>query len=131
MTHSTPAASRRAVVDRYLAAYNAFDVAAMVALAHPAMHFENVSGDQVTAAADGREAFRELAEQSRTLFTSRRQTLLAYRDEAGQVEIEVEFEGVLATSVAPQMPAGTTIRLRGRSRFTFRDGLIASIVDES
>lgn len=121
----------REIIERYLAAYNAFDVPAMVALLHPDVHFENVSGDQVTATAEGRDEFTRLAEQARLVFASRRQTLLAYREDAARVEIEVAVEGELAADLAPQLPAGFTIRLRGRSRFTFRDGLIASLVDQS
>jgi ketosteroid isomerase-like protein len=65
----------RRLIERYIAAYNAFDVPGMIALLDPDVTFENVSGGQVTAAANGREELRALAEHAATLFTSRCQTI--------------------------------------------------------
>ncbi len=39
----------RTLIERYLAAYNAFDVPGMLALLDPDVAFEIVSGGQVTA----------------------------------------------------------------------------------
>jgi len=38
---------------------------------------------------------------------------------------------VLATDLGPDLRAGQTLRLVGRSTFEFRDGRIARLVDES
>ena len=121
----------RALFERYLAAYNAFDVAGMLAVLHPEVAFENRAGGQVTAAADGRDAFRALAERSATLFTSRRQTIRQYRPTAKGGEVEIDYEGVLAADLGPELRAGTTLRLAGRSTFDVREGRIARLVDES
>ncbi len=121
----------RALIDRYLAAYNAFDVPGMLALLHPDVAFENVSGGQVTASARGRDEFRALAEHATTLFTSRRQTIRAYRPTADGAEVEIDDEGVLAADLGPERRAGTTLRLAGRSTFAMRDGCIVRLVDES
>ena len=121
----------RELIERYLAAYNAFDVPAMLALLHPAVEFRNVSGGEVTAAADGIAQFRELAERAATLFRSRRQTLTRYTATTDGAAVEVDYEGVLAADLSPTLRAGDTLRLAGRSTFGFRDGRIARIVDES
>jgi ketosteroid isomerase-like protein len=60
---------QHALIARYLAAYNAFDVPGMLALLHPDVTFENIASGQVTAAARGRDEFRALAEHAATLFT--------------------------------------------------------------
>jgi ketosteroid isomerase-like protein len=121
----------RALVDAYLDAYNAFDVPAMLALLHDAVVFENVAGGQVTASARGREEFRQLAEHAATLFTSRRQTVRAYSPEGDGARVEIDYEGVLASDLGPELRAGDLLSLTGRSTFRFRDGRIAGIVDES
>jgi ketosteroid isomerase-like protein len=121
----------RALVERYIAAYNAFDVPGMLALLHPDVTFENVAGGQVTASAEGRDAFRALAEHAATLFTSRCQTIASYAPTADGARVEIDYEGVLAADLGPELRAGTTLRLAGRSTFAIRDGLIARIVDES
>jgi ketosteroid isomerase-like protein len=123
----------RALVDRYLAAYNAFDVPGMLALLHPDVTFENVSAGQVTASARGAAEFRALAEHAATLFTERQQTVRAYRatvDPAGAV-VDIDYVGVLAVDLGPELRAGQTLQLTGRSTFHVRDGRLVRIVDES
>jgi ketosteroid isomerase-like protein len=121
----------RALIERYLAAYNAFDVAGMLDLLHPDVSFENVAGGEVTASAQGREEFRALAEHAATLFTSRRQSIRQYAPTANGAQVEINYEGVLATELGPDLHAGQTLRLVGRSTFEFRDGRIVRLVDES
>lgn len=122
---------KRALVDRYLEAYNAFDLDAMGATLHPDVSFENVAGGAVTASADGVDAFRALAERAAALFASRRQTVTAFRSTEGGAVAEVDYEGTLAQSLPGGPAAGETIRLRGRAEFTFRDGRIVRVVDRS
>ncbi|MBN2062515.1 MAG: hypothetical protein JW882_19080 [Deltaproteobacteria bacterium] len=48
-----------------------------------------------------------------------------------QAFIDVAYEGVLASDMANGMKSGETLRLNGRSEFTFRDGKILRITDIS
>lgn len=121
----------RALIERYLAAYNAFDIEGMLAVLHPDVTFENIAGGQVTAAAHDRDEFGALAKHAATLFTSRRQTIRQYEPTARGAEVEIDYEGVLATDIGPELSAGTTLRLVGRSTFEIRDGCITRLVDES
>jgi ketosteroid isomerase-like protein len=121
----------RALIERYLAAYNAFDVEGMLALLHPDVTFENRAGGQVTAAARGRDEFRALATHAATLFTSRRQTIRQYAPTAAGAEVEIAYEGTLAVDLGPELRAGSTLRLTGRSTFEIRGEHIARLVDES
>ncbi|WP_345785246.1 nuclear transport factor 2 family protein [Roseisolibacter sp. H3M3-2] len=114
---------RHALVDRYLAAYEAFDVEGMLATLHPEVAFRNVAGGAVTHATHGRDEFRALAERGVALFRSRRQAVRARGVDGDRVWIDVDFSGVLAT--------GEALRVSGRSTFAFRDGLIVDVVDES
>ena len=121
----------RAALERYIAAYNAFDVPGMLAELHPAVEFRNVAGGAVAAAADGVAEVRALAERGAALFRSRRQTVTRYVAMPDGASVEVDYEGVLAAELSPTLRAGDTLRLAGRSTFAFRDGRIARIVDES
>jgi hypothetical protein len=103
----------------------------MLGVLHPDVEFSNVDAGQVTAAAHGREEFRVLAERAVTLFRSRRQTIREYASEGAHASITVDYEGVLAADLGPELRAGDTLRLTGRSTFTFRDGLVVKLVDES
>jgi ketosteroid isomerase-like protein len=127
----TPDDPNRALVERYLAAYNAFDIPGMLDLLHPDVVFENVAGGQVTAQARGREEFRTLAERGASLFSSRRQTIRRYAPTPKGADVEIDYEGVAAVDLGPELPAGATLRLLGRSSFEIHSGRIARLVDES
>ena len=121
----------RTLIDRYVAAYNAFDVAGMLAVLHPDVRFRNVSNGQETAATDGRDEFRALAKRGLEIFRSRRQTIREYYTDGERAWITVDYQGVLAKDLGPGLAAGDTLRLTGRSAFAFRDGLIVDLLDES
>jgi ketosteroid isomerase-like protein len=122
---------KRSLVECYLAAYNAFDIDSMMAVIHPDIEFKNVSGGEVNATTSGAGDFRLLAEKSSELFRSRKQKILTFWSNADQASIEVAFEGVLASDLPNGMKAGETLRLNGRSEFTFCDGKIYRIKDVS
>ena len=125
----------RQLVERYLAAYNAFDVDGMLATLDPAIEFENVADRVVTARASGLAEFRALAEQAAALFARREQRITSWTVEGARVVVGIAYEGVLASTLPPGLPPGmepgATLRLTGRSTFHFRDGRIVRIVDES
>jgi ketosteroid isomerase-like protein len=120
---------KRSLVECYLAAYNAFDIDGMMAVIHPDIEFKNVSGGEVNATTSGAGDFRLLAEKSSELFRSRKQKILTFWSNADQASVAVAFEGVLASDLPNGMKAGETLRLNGRSEFTFCDGKIYRIKD--
>ena len=122
---------KRSLIERYLAAYNAFDIEGMMEMIHPDIEFKNLSGGEVNATASGADEFRQLAEQSKGLFTWREQTVTKFWTNDAYASIEVAYEGVLASDLPNGMKAGETLRLTGRSEFTFRDGKIYRIMDVS
>jgi len=122
---------KRSLVERYLAAYNAFDIDGMMELIHPNIEFKNVSGGEVNATALDVIKYRQLAEKSKELFRSRKQTILKFQSNADEASIEVAYEGVLASDLPSGMKAGETLHLNGQSVFTFHDGMIYRIKDAS
>ncbi|MEI2454708.1 MULTISPECIES: nuclear transport factor 2 family protein [Lysobacter] len=125
------AAQARALIERYIAAYNAFDIDGMLATLAPQLRFENWSGGQLTAEADGIEAFRVLAEQGAQLFAQREQRVLDLRLDSARAEADIGYRGRLALDLPGGPPAGTVLELQGTSEFGFADGRIARIVDRS
>lgn len=121
----------RVIVERYLSAYNRLDVPGMIAELHPGVVFRNITEGTVTVETHGIAAFKDLAEGSKKMFRARQQTIHRYTRHGDEVTAEVDFEGVLAVDLEPELRAGETIRLHGRSTYRFQDGLIAEIVDES
>lgn len=123
---------KRVLIERYLAAYNSFDIDGMLAVIHSEIEFKNVAGGQTDAAASGMNGFRQLAERAKNLFSSRKQTVSRWEAiDDKSFAIEVAYEGVLAADLPNGMRKGETLRLKGRSEFEFRDGKIYRITDIS
>jgi hypothetical protein len=118
-------------IRKYIAAYNAFDVDGMLALLSPGVRFENWSGGSLTAEASGIDAFAQLANHAKAVFSEREQRVTAIEQGADAVLVHVAYRGVLAADVPDGPCAGTVLDLAGTSEFAFEDGLIARIVDRS
>jgi predicted ester cyclase len=124
-------ARQKDLIDRYLAAYNAFDIEAMLAQLDPAVRFENHANGQLTAEANGLEAFRRLAEQSKALFSEREQRVTRLAADGDMLVADIAWRGRLAADVPDGPPAGTMLEMTGRSEFVFGTGGIVKIVDRS
>ena len=119
------------LIERFIAAYNAFDVDGMVALLSPDIRFENYSADKLTVSTNGVDEFRKLAEQSKPLFSEREQRISSVTFNRGSAIVTIEYRGRLAADVPEGPRAGTIIKLQGISEYSFRGGRIARIVDRS
>lgn len=126
---------KRDIVDRYVAAYNAFDIEGMLRELHEAVVFNNQSGGVTTHQTTGIAAFRAQAEAALTMFSERRQQILGYREPAdgggAEISIEIAYTATLANDLPNGMKAGEVLRLRGWSDFRFQDGKIIAITDRS
>lgn len=122
---------KRELIERYLQAYNCFDIEAMMSTLHENVVFENISAGEVTTSAQGCVAFRQLAEQAKDLFSARKQSVKTWRFAAEEVTVEIDYEGIVATDLPNGMKTGEVLRLAGTSEFWFKNGLISQIVDRS
>ena len=120
---------KRFLVEQYLSFYNAFDIEGMISVAHPRIMFQNISAGQITATAEGLDAFRRLAEASKHRFSSRKQTLTGFVLHRNGASADVSFEAVLADDLENGMKKGDRITRQGWAEFIFRDNKISSILD--
>ncbi|GLQ50851.1 nuclear transport factor 2 family protein [Dyella flava] len=121
----------RALIDRYIDAYNRMDVDAMLVTIHREVIFENYTGGTLSVRTIGIDELRHLAESSRGLFSARRQTITGYSEAAGTAHVQVFFEGTFAIDLPNGVRAGQRIAMPGRSEFRERDGLLIYIADHS
>lgn len=119
------------MIEDYVKAYNSFDVEGIVKLLHKDILFENFSNGELNTEARGIEAFRELAEKSAKLFSSRRQTITGYRALDNKVEVQIDYEGRLAVDLPNGLKAGDPLQLKGKSIFEIKEGKISLIEDHS
>ena len=128
---SVSAMRQRELIERFIAAYNAFDIDGMVAHLSLDVRFENYSGDNLTVATNGITEFRQLAEQSKSLFSERAQRISSIQFDGGTAIVTIEYRGRFAVDVPDGPRAGEVIELRGTSEYSFRDGRIMKIIDRS
>lgn len=119
------------IIEKYISAYNSFDIEGMIAPLHEEIEFRNSSSGSVDVETKGIEKFREIAEQSKSLFSYRCQTIVGYSFEDDKAQVEIDYEGILAKDLPNGMKAGDRIHMKGRSVFAFRDEKVAVIEDYS
>lgn len=121
----------RNIIENYLEAYNSFEIERIVELLHKDIIFRNISNGETTTETRGIQAFRELAEQSATMFSSRRQTITDYSDKKDKVEVGIDYEGILAVDLPNGLKSGDKLQLKGKSIFEIKEGKFSLIEDYS
>ena len=121
--------TRKAIIEKYLQAYNEFDLAGMLEHLHEDVVFENSSNGVVDLTTTGLEAFRKQAEAAQGYFTQRAQKATFWQFEENTVTVQIAYEGILAVELPNGLKPGDTLRLEGKSIFEFKDGRIIKIQD--
>ena len=119
------------IIEEYIEAYNTFDIDGMLSVMHQDIEVQNISGGKINMSTKGLPELRQAAEQGKDLFESRCQKVENYRFEDNVCYAKIEYEGVLAADIPNGPKAEDTLRLKGKSTFRFKNGLIVSLVDES
>ncbi|WP_342435839.1 nuclear transport factor 2 family protein [Paenibacillus sp. FSL L8-0436] len=119
----------QAIIDTYVEAYNAFDVEGMVRLLDAETLFKDFSNGEITTETRGIQEFKELAEKSLQVFSNRRQTITHYSAVDDRVEIQIDYEAILAVDLPNGLKTGDTLQLKGKSAFEIKNGKIALIED--
>ncbi|GGH27183.1 nuclear transport factor 2 family protein [Paenibacillus segetis] len=119
------------IIQDYIKAYNAFDVEGMVSLLNKDIKFRNISNGEVNTETQGIQKFRELAEESIKIFSSRRQTIIDCLYVEDRVEVEIDYEGIVAIDLPNGLKVGDKIQLQGKSIFKIEQGKLSLIEDHS
>lgn len=119
------------IIGNYVEAYNSFDVEGIVKLLHKDILFRNFSNGEVNMETKGTQEFRELADKSSKIFSSRRQTIINYSAIDDIVEVQIEYEGILAVDLPNGLKTGDKMKLKGKSVFRINEGKISLIEDYS
>lgn len=122
---------RQHLIERYIAAYNAFDIEGMAAVLSPDVRFDNYAQGVKTHETVGIDAFRTLAQSSAAMFSQRRQNVLSLEFDPGQVIATIVFSDVLAVDMPDGPAKGSEVAMEGSSTFTFEEGKIRTVVDRS
>jgi hypothetical protein len=122
---------REKIINNYIDAYNSFDVDRMLADFATSIKFENISNGAINMTLAGLSEFRKQAEQAKTLFSKRQQTIKSYKHEGDQTEIEIDYQATLAIDLPNGLKQGDELNLTGRSIFQFLNDKIIALTDIS
>lgn len=123
--------SYKEIIENYIEAYNSFDTVAMCQHIHPEIQFKNISDGKVTLALEGLNAFKEQANAAVHYFSKRSQRILNWQFLGHQVNIDIQYEAVLAMDLPSGLKKGDVFKLKGSSEFTFKDGEIITLTDKT
>lgn len=121
----------RALIDRYIDAYNRMDIPGMIATMHAGVVFENYTAGVLSVRTQGVHELEHLARGSLHLFAARRQIITAYAQDGDTATAQILFDGTFAIDLPNGVRAGQTLSLTGRSEFRALDGLLIYIGDFS
>ncbi len=120
------------IVECYIHAYNAFDVEGMLFHLHDDVVFRNISNGEINLETRGKTAFAEQGRLAAGYFTERKQTITNIKFPEDQVvEVDIDYQGVLAVDFPNGMNRGDRIALKGRSYFRLAGDHIIEIEDIS
>ena len=119
------------MVEDYVQAYNAFEVAGMIKNLHEQVVFENITNGQVDLSTHGIEEFEKQAERAKAYFSQREQKIASWDLSDSQVVINIDYKAVLAISLPNGMKPGDVLQMKGQSVFEFKGGRIVKIQDKS
>lgn len=120
------------IIENYIMAYNSFDIESMVKLLHKEIMFRNFTNGEMNTETRGIQEFKELAEKSSKIFSSRRQTVIDYNAIEDKAEVQIEYEAILAVDLPNGLNSGDKIlQLKGKSIFGLNEGEISLIEDYS
>jgi steroid delta-isomerase-like uncharacterized protein len=124
-------ATRQALIETYIDAYNRFDIDGMLQLVSDDVRFEHHAGGDLSVATDGKADLEKLARVGAQLFSSRRQRIVEISDDGERVHATIDFHGEIAEDIPDGPGAGTIIEMQGTSEFAFSGGKISRIIDRA
>lgn len=117
------------IIENYIDAYNSFDIDRMLLDMHDDIKFENISNGEINLTTNGIAELRNQAELARHLFRERKQTITGIKFNADQVEVKIDYYGILAVDFSDELKTGDVIELKGSSIFRFKDNKIIELKD--
>lgn len=119
------------IFQRYVLAYNSFDIEGMLQLLADDVRFENYSNDTLTASASNKHKFKELANKGKRIFDERKQEVLSTRWLENGLEARIRFRGKLSTDAANGAGTSPYVEIDGTSEVEIQQEKIVKLIDRS
>ena len=123
--------NREAIIKNYVNGYNQFSIDDMVADFDDNIIFENIQNGEADIFLVGMEAFKQQAEQAKTYFSERTQTIQSFKHIDNRTEIEITYQAVVGMDFPNGLKKGQELHLSGKSIFEFDGDKIIKLTDIS
>lgn len=120
---------RKRIIKNYIDGYNRFDIDKMVTDFDDKIVFENIQNGETNISLTGLAAFRHQAEQAKTYFTTRTQTIKSFKHYDDSIEIEIDYYAVLRIDLPNGLKNGQELNLSGKSIFIFEKDRVIKLTD--
>lgn len=120
---------KRAVLEGYVHAFNAFDLEGMISFLHLDARLITIVDGDVICSVDGIDGVHshEFTESARC--SSRKKTIMECYERGGRVVLELSYSCVLATDQPDGLKAGDTVTLEGIAEVAFIDDKISEVAE--
>jgi hypothetical protein len=122
---------REKIIKNYIESYNQFDIDKMFADFDDKIVFENIQNGETNISLSGLTALKEQAEQAKTYFTERTQSIKSFNHFDNRCEIEISYRAILAMDFPNGLKKGQELNLFGKSIFEFESDKIIRLTDIS
>ena len=116
-------------IERFIQAYNSFDIDGMLKDIHDDIKFENITNGRIDLATNGIDEFKKQVESAATYFKVRQEKVIDVNFKEDKIEVNIDYFGILDKDLSDDLKSGDTLRLKGKSIFKFKDNKIISIQD--
>jgi hypothetical protein len=123
--------NKEIIIADYIEGYNRFDINRMLNNFDNEIIFENISNGEVNLSIKGKDAFIIQAKQAAAYFLERKQVIKSIRHCGDEVEVEIDYQAIVAIDMPNGLKKGEEINLKGRSIFKFIGNQIISLTDIS
>ena len=122
---------REKIIKNYIDGYNQFDCDKMLFDFDENVVFENIQKGELNMSLTGLKALRQQAEQAKSYFTTRTQTIISFKHVGDETEIEIDYYAVLGMDFPNGLKRGDELKLKGKSIFKFLNDKIIKLTDIS
>jgi hypothetical protein len=123
--------NRETIIKNYIEGYNEFNIDKMIADFDENITFENIQNGETNMSLNGLTAFIQQAEQGKTYFSERTQTIKSFKHNDNRSEIEIDYKAILGMDLPNGLKKGQELNLSGLSIFEFDDIKIIKLTDIS
>ncbi len=124
--------NEKEIIEKYIEAYNNFDVNGMLENMCDNIIFQNISGGEINIETTSKIELITQMIKSRDIFSERTQTINSIEEEAGEYIVDIHFKGTWAVDMPPVgVSAGDISEMNCESRFLIENGQIVRLIDVS